>query len=203
MKTRNKWRAPSNTRGDAFVEPGKDRYYSVTRTPVGQMLVVSDGNSLVELRLPSFAPWDDLSAVYIQDDALLDPVAGEIAAYFEGDLMEFSIPLAPLGTPFQRAVWQALLAVAYGSTATYSEIAANVGRPKAQRAVGMANHVNPIALIIPCHRVIGANGSLTGYGGGLPLKAALLELELDVVDGRRPNWVPEALGMCTKRCDPA
>lgn len=101
--------------------------------------------------------------------------------------MEFATPLAPLGTPFQRAVWQALLDIAYGTTATYGEIAASVGRPKAQRAVGMANHVNPIALIIPCHRVIGASGSLTGYGGGLPLKAALLELESDVVAGRRPS----------------
>lgn len=180
--------APSNSRRVAFAEPGKDRYYSVTSTPVGQMLLVSDGESLVELQLPSFGPWGDLSEVYVHDDALLDPVAQEIAAYFEGDLIEFSITLAPSGTPFQRAVWRALLEIAYGTTATYGEVAANVGRPKAPRAVGMANHVNPIALIIPCHRVIGASGSLTGYGGGLPLKAALLELESDVVAGRRPRW---------------
>ena len=192
MKPTSEWHDPSKTCPIPFVEPGKDRYYSVTPTPVGQMLLMSDGESLVELQLPSFAPWDDLSDVCIQDDALLDPVAREIAAYFEGDLIEFSTPLAPLGTPFQRGVWQALLDIAYGTTATYGEIAASVGRPKAQRAVGMANHVNPIALIIPCHRVIGASGSLTGYGGGLPLKAALLELESDVVAGRRPSWDPEA-----------
>src|ERR1019366_9959954 len=93
--------APSNTCRPAFIEPGKDRYYSVTPTPVGQLLLVSDGESLVELELPSFGPWDDLSEVYVHDDALLDPVAEEIAAYFEGDLIEFSIPLAPSGTPFQ------------------------------------------------------------------------------------------------------
>lgn len=195
MKATNEPRVPGKTRRVAFVEPGKDRYYSVTLTPVGQMLVVSDGESLVELRLPSFGPWDDLSDAYIQDDRLLDPVIREIEAYFEGDLVEFSTPLAPSGTLFQRAVWRALLDIAYGTTATYGEIAANVGRPKAPRAVGMANHVNPIALIIPCHRVIGASGSLTGYGGGLPLKAALLELELDVVAGRRPRWDSEDYGL--------
>jgi methylated-DNA-[protein]-cysteine S-methyltransferase len=177
-----------NTNGVDFREPGDRRYYTVTTTPVGEMLLVGDGRSLTELQLPSFGPWNSLTSDYQRDDGLLSPVSKEIEAYFEGDLRTFSIPLAPSGTAFQLAVWRALLDIPYGETASYGEIAVNVGRPKAPRAVGMANHVNPIALIIPCHRVIGANGKLTGYGGGLPLKEALLELETEVVAKRPTSW---------------
>jgi len=145
------------------------------------LLLISDGTSLVELQLPSFAPFDGFTDGSSRDDALLKPVAMEIEAYLAGELRAFSTPLAPSGTSFQLAVWSALCDIAYGTTASYGDVAFAIGRPKAPRAVGMANHVNPIALIIPCHRVIGANGSLTGYGGGLPLKSLLLDLEADVV----------------------
>jgi len=152
------------------------------------MLLVGDGVSLVELHLPASAPFDKITEQYTRDDEVLSPVAEEIAAYFSGDLTMFTVPLAPSGTVFQLSVWDALCDIAYGTTATYGEIATAVGRPKAPRAVGMANHVNPIALIIPCHRVIGANGALTGYGGGLDLKATLLSLETSILAGERPSW---------------
>ena len=97
--------------------------------------------------------------------------------YFAGARRVFTVPLAPAGTPFQRLVWDALREIPYGATATYGEIAAAVGSPKAFRAVGMANHQNPIFIAVPCHRVIGAGGKLVGYGGGLDMKEALLQME--------------------------
>jgi methylated-DNA-[protein]-cysteine S-methyltransferase len=108
---------------------------------------------------------------------LIKKAAAQIDEYLAGKRKEFSLPLALHGTEFQKAVWQALQGIPYGETRSYKEIAAAVGRPKAVRAVGMANNRNPIVIIVPCHRVIGHDGSLTGYGGGLPLKQRLLELE--------------------------
>ena len=175
-------------RPGAFVAPGPARLYSLIETPVGELFVVCDGDALVELQLPSAGPWRSLPDDYVLDDAALREVSAEIGAYFEGDLQEFSLALAPSGTPFQISVWSALCEIGYGETATYGDIAKSVGRPKASRAVGMANHVNPIALVVPCHRVIGANGSLTGYGGGLELKRSLLDLESLVASGGRPRW---------------
>ncbi len=172
---------PTNEIKSVFVAPRPERYFTIFTTPVGEMLLVSDGVALVELRLPLVGPWDDLPDEYVQDETPLKGVMGEIEAYFRGELTAFTTPLAPSGTPFQLEVWQALLGIEYGTTKSYGEIARNIGRPKAPRAVGMANHVNPIALIIPCHRVIGANGSLVGYGGGLPLKTTLLQLESETV----------------------
>ena len=101
----------------------------------------------------------------------------QLAAYFAGELERFDLPLAPAGSDFQRRVWDAVAAIPYGATASYSEIAAAVGRPAACRAVGAANGRNPLAIVIPCHRVVGAAGALTGYGGGLERKRALLDLE--------------------------
>ncbi len=152
------------------------------------MLVVSDGASVVELHLPGRKSSGQLPAHYRRDDRVLRPAADEIAAYFDGDLTEFTVALAPSGTDFQRSVWNALCEIEYGTVSTYGEVAAAVDRPRAPRAVGMANHVNPIALIIPCHRVIGANGTLTGYAGGLDLKRALLSHEAAVRAGERPDW---------------
>lgn len=108
---------------------------------------------------------------------LLQEAQRQLAAYFSGTLQRFSLPLSPHGTPFQTAVWQALCAIPYGETRTYGEIATAVGKPSACRAVGMANHNNPIPIFIPCHRVIGRNGTLTGYAGGLERKRKLLHLE--------------------------
>ena len=111
------------------------------------------------------------------NDALLLDAADQLRAYFRGDRRDFDIPLAPSGTAFQRRVWEAVSAIPYGATASYSEIAAVVCTPAACRAVGAANGRNPLPVIGPCHRVIGAGGALTGYGGGLEIKRRLLDLE--------------------------
>ena len=103
--------------------------------------------------------------------------AGQLDEYFKGTRREFTLPSVPAGTAFQQEVWRALLAVPYGETTWYGELARRIGRPAASRAVGLANGSNPIPIIIPCHRVIGSNGSLTGYGGGLPIEQQLLDLE--------------------------
>ena len=108
---------------------------------------------------------------------LLLQAAAELAEYFAGTRREFTLPLAPEGTPFQRAVWDALRTIPYGESRSYKQIAAQIGRPTACRAVGMANHRNPIAIVVPCHRVVGSGGTLVGYAGGLEAKAYLLGLE--------------------------
>lgn len=106
-----------------------------------------------------------------------DRVVCELEEYLAGERKGFDLPLCPRGTPFQKKVWQALQSIPYGQTCSYGEIAAQIGQPRACRAVGMANHRNPILILIPCHRVVGKNGSLTGYAAGLELKQRLLELE--------------------------
>ena len=111
------------------------------------------------------------------DHPLLQQAVQELDEYFAGRRTVFTVPLAPEGTPFQLTVWQALQNIPYGSTCSYGEIAAAIGNPKASRAVGMANNKNPLPIFIPCHRVIGANGKLVGYGGGLDIKEKLLALE--------------------------
>lgn len=110
-------------------------------------------------------------------DQILDQAEAELKEYFAGERKEFAVPVRLMGTDFQKKVWAALAEIPYGGTATYGEIAARIGSPKACRAVGTANHHNPVPIIVPCHRVIGAGGSLTGYGGGLEVKAYLLTLE--------------------------
>lgn len=110
-------------------------------------------------------------------DPVLDAAELQLKEYFAGARREFQLPIRPEGAPFHQKVWRALMEIPYGQTRSYSEIAAAVGSPRAARAVGMANHINPIPVVIPCHRVVGKGGSLTGYAGGLEMKAALLELE--------------------------
>lgn len=113
----------------------------------------------------------------VEETELTRKAAGQLREYFAGKREKFDLPLAPVGTPFQQRVWNALMEIPYGQTRSYGEIARTVGNPKASRAVGMANNRNPVAIVIPCHRVIGSNGKLTGYAGGLELKDALLHLE--------------------------
>lgn len=108
---------------------------------------------------------------------LLREAERQLREYFAGKRRSFDLPLAPKGTPFQREVWQALASIPYGRTSSYGELAARVGRPSASRAIGAANGRNPLPIVLPCHRVIGADGSLTGFGGGLPTKQFLLKLE--------------------------
>ena len=111
------------------------------------------------------------------DTPTLRKAAQELSEYFAGNRKEFDIPLNPKGTDFQKSVWNALCTIPYGKTMSYGQVAAQIGNPKASRAVGMANNKNPIPILIPCHRVIGANGKLVGYGGGIWMKQKLLELE--------------------------
>jgi methylated-DNA-[protein]-cysteine S-methyltransferase len=158
-----------------FLEPIPDApaQWQTMESPIGELLLVSDGRSLTRLEMapPAVPPAAQ------RDPEALSEAEEQLEAYFEGELTEFDLPLAPTGSAFQLAVWRALLDIPYGETASYGEIAATVGRPDAVRAVGTTNGRNPIAVIVPCHRVIGADGSLVGYGGGLPRKRALLELE--------------------------
>ena len=120
-----------------------------------------------------------VDATAVHDERAIARVRKQVEEYCAGKRTEFDLELAPTGTEFQRAVWNALLDIPYGETRSYGEIARAIGQPKAARGVGSANHANPIGLIVPCHRVIGADGSLTGYGGGLPLKEALLTHEAE------------------------
>lgn len=144
-------------------------------SPIGTLTAFCRGDALTHLILPE-RPLPE-GGVYAPDAPLLLKAKEELCAYFEGELQDFSLPLAPKGTEFERKVWQALCTIPYGETRTYGEIAALAGSPRACRAVGMANHKNPLAIFIPCHRVVGAKGALTGYAGGLDAKRFLLDLE--------------------------
>ena len=160
-----------------FVTPGEPRFAHVVTTTIGELLLVSDGHSLTELRLPAFGPWPGVERDAPKAGTLIFDALEQIDGYLRGAIRAFSIPLAPTGTEFQCSVWRALAAIPYGETRSYGEVAAAVGRPKAARAIGAANHVNPLAIIVPCHRVIGTSGALVGYAGGLALKTELLALE--------------------------
>ena len=142
-------------------------------TPLGPMALGEEGGAIVRLYLPN-APTPRLMS---HPTALLEEGRRQLLEYLKGERKEFDLPLAPQGTPFQQAVWAALRDIPWGEVRSYREIAQAVGSPKGFRAVGMANHRNPIPIFIPCHRVVGADGSLTGYAGGLELKRALLAAE--------------------------
>ena len=146
-------------------------------SPVGDLLLTGDGYSLGSLHLSeSSRPAVAVSGHRRDDDAFAEARA-QLGEYFDGDRTTFDLSLTPKGTPFQLRVWHALPRIPYAATASYGEVAAAIGSPSAARAVGVANGRNPIAIVIPCHRVIGADGSLVGYGGGLDRKRRLLELE--------------------------
>ena len=158
--------------------------YDVVESPIGDLLAVGDGRALHRLHMLSGRGRVVVQPGWTRDTASLAGVRAQLAEYFAGERTRFDLPLVLRGSPFQVRVWQALLEIPYGRTATYGEIARHVGRPSGARAVGLANGRNPIAVVVPCHRVVGADGSLTGYGGGLERKRRLLELEADVVAPR-------------------
>jgi methylated-DNA-[protein]-cysteine S-methyltransferase len=139
-----------------------------------RLALVADARGITQIRFEGVPP-EGVS----RDDAftVLKLATEQLRAYFEAELQTFDLPLAPQGTDFQKSVWNALLTIPYGETRSYLQIAHGIGTPKAVRAVGAANGQNPIPIVIPCHRVIGSNGKLTGFGGGLPLKRQLLDLE--------------------------
>jgi len=150
-----------------------DKYYTYT-SPFGNIIIVSNGNAITNITLESkINPQCKKEA-----DVLTDKAAGQLEEYFAGKRREFDLPLDPCGSDFQRKVWQALENIPYGQTKSYKQIAQIIDNPKACRAVGLANNKNPIWIMIPCHRVIGSDGKLVGYGGGLAMKQRLLEIEL-------------------------
>jgi methylated-DNA-[protein]-cysteine S-methyltransferase len=161
-------------------------FYSWARTAWTPLLVASSARGVVAVQFvpPGEEPkaWQRLQAAFprrelVESGRQNSRVAEELLAYSSGELQKFTVPLDLRGTAFQKAVWRALLQIPYGETRTYADVARVCGRARAFRAVGMANHSNPIPIIVPCHRVVGSNGRLVGYGGGLALKKTLLEHE--------------------------
>jgi methylated-DNA-[protein]-cysteine S-methyltransferase len=153
------------------------RTYGIISSPIGDLLAWGEGYALCGLDFAdadrAFRP-DTLAR---RDDQAFTELGEQLGAYFAGELRRFELELAPGGTTFQRRVWEALQSLPYGTTASYGELAAEIGSPRAVRAVGAANGRNPISIVIPCHRLLGADGSLTGYGGGLERKRWLLDHE--------------------------
>ena len=152
-------------------------YAHTVDSPLGQLLLLSDGSALTGLYMSSPKGTPTIDPAWVRDDQPFGEVVDQLRRYFAGTLQEFDVALAARGTPFQTQVWKALREIPYGQTCSYRDIAERIGSPKAVRAVGLANGRNPISIIVPCHRVVGANGSLTGYGGGLDNKRLLLDLE--------------------------
>ena len=152
-------------------------WYRTVPSPVGPLTVAGHDEVLTNLRMEDQTHPPAGRPGWKRDDHVLPKVVDQLEAYFAGELTEFDVDFALEGTPFQRQVWSALCEIPYGETASYGEVARRIGRPTAPRAVGMANGRNPVAIIVPCHRVIGATGTLTGYGGGLDRKQVLLDLE--------------------------
>lgn len=158
-------------------------HYEDIDSPVGTLRLVADQQGLREIRFeherdPGATPPD-----WVRSHAALAFARIQLGEYFSGKRRHFDLPLHPIGTPFQRTVWAALGDIPYGTTISYGELARRIGKPQAMRAVGAANGRNPLSIVLPCHRVIGADGSLTGYGGGLPIKRHLLALEAQTARG--------------------
>jgi methylated-DNA-[protein]-cysteine S-methyltransferase len=155
--------------------------YTTVDSPIGELLLVGDGTSLHHLSMQNGRRPLRRDPVWTRDDYAFADVAGQLEEYFAGTRHTFDVPLTLNGNPFEQRVWAELLTIPYGETASYGQIARQIGSPDAPRAVGLANGRNPVAVIVPCHRVIGANGTLTGYGGGLERKRLLLDLESGVL----------------------
>lgn len=152
-------------------------YWHEVDSPVGRLLLAGDGESLIQLCFQSGPRPHRPKDTWRADAAPFRVVLKQLAEYFAAGRRTFDLPLAPRGTEFQRRVWRALREIPYGETISYGELARRIGMPSASRAVGLANGANPLPILVPCHRVIGADGSLTGFGGGLPIKRQLLALE--------------------------
>jgi O-6-methylguanine DNA methyltransferase len=170
---------PMHVRSDAAT-------YSYLPSPLGPILLVGTDDALEGLYLVDHGSVPEPSRSWRADDGALAGTRTELDEYFAGDRTAFEVPVRPAGTSFQQEVWQALCDIPYGQTLGYGELAATIGRPSAFRAVGAANGSNPISIIIPCHRVIGANGTLTGYGWGVDQKAWLLTHEGARISRPRP-----------------
>jgi methylated-DNA-[protein]-cysteine S-methyltransferase len=156
-------------------------YYTVMQSPTGALLLAADDVGLRYILFPPAKP----DPHWREDPIPLGDTIRQLKAWFAGELQEFNLPLAPEGPAFHQRVWRELCNIPYGKTISYGELARRIGSPNASRAVGRANGANPIPIVIPCHRVIGSNGRLTGYGGGLPRKEFLLALERKQMSGEQ------------------
>ncbi|MDR2985272.1 MAG: methylated-DNA--[protein]-cysteine S-methyltransferase [Nocardiopsaceae bacterium] len=159
----------------------RQRSHTVIGSPIGPLTLIAGNGRLagVHMEITRYEP-DPVAlgaAVDCDDEPVLAAAANQLDAYFDGELIKFDLPLSLDGSRFQRTVWAALQDIPYGETISYGELAGRIGQPSASRAVGLANGRNPVSIVVPCHRVIGANGSLTGYGGGMDRKRFLLALE--------------------------
>lgn len=165
-------------------------FHTFFESPVGPLLLMSDGKALTGLHTESDKYRPKIRPDWVEDDDAVPfaIVKAQLGAYFEGRLTEFDLPLNPQGTEFQMRVWKQLCGIPFGETISYVELARRIGNPNASRAVGMANSRNPISIVVPCHRVIGADSSLTGYAGGLDRKRALLEHESAKAGPGREGW---------------
>jgi methylated-DNA-[protein]-cysteine S-methyltransferase len=163
--------------------------WTVTDSPIGPLLLTADDGGLTRLYMEvrKHGP-DEVQPEWQRDDSAFTEACRQLDEYFAGERTVFDLPLNPAGTPFQLRVWEALKTIPYGEIRSYGEIAEQIGRPGAARAVGLANGRNPISIVVPCHRVIGASGALTGYGGGLERKQYLLDLETRVSAGQAPLY---------------
>jgi methylated-DNA-[protein]-cysteine S-methyltransferase len=155
--------------------------YTSLESPIGELLLVGDGEAITGIHIQGGRGRSPIAHGWLRDDDAFADAHRQLDEYFAAERTEFDLPLAPRGSEFQRRVWKALRRIPYGETASYGEIARRIDGPDTVRAVGAANGANPIAIVVPCHRVIGADGSLTGYAGGLERKAFLLELERGAV----------------------
>jgi methylated-DNA-[protein]-cysteine S-methyltransferase len=152
-------------------------YYSYLTSPLGTLLIAGDSAGLRQIHFQPGPQQGRPAPDWHEDRQPLDAALSQLAAYFAGTLHQFTLDLAPQGTPFQQAVWRALQDIPYGETVSYGVLARQLGKPQAARAVGAANGQNPLAIVIPCHRVISSTGQLIGYAGGLHIKQALLDFE--------------------------
>lgn len=171
--------------------------YSYIDSPLGRLVLRGDGRFVTGLFMPDHQGWHGIDSSWSRSDAEFAAAREQLAEYFAGGRQEFDIPLKLVGTPFQMRVWQELSRIPFGTTITYAELARRIGRPSAARAVGHANGRNPISIFVPCHRVVGAAGKLTGYAGGIERKQRLLDLERratlvqsSALFGKRSDRVP-------------
>jgi methylated-DNA-[protein]-cysteine S-methyltransferase len=151
--------------------------YAYMDSPVGRLLLAADDTGLRLISFPNGSRAEEPKPGWRHDPSRFGAVIAQLRDYFAGKRTDFDLPLSPRGTLFQLAVWKALREIPYGETISYGELARRIGRPSASRAVGAANGANPLPIVVPCHRVIGSTGKLTGFGGGIETKAALLALE--------------------------
>ena len=154
------------------------KYGKIINTKLGKILIVEEKNEIIQIQIND----ESTNDIVIKNTEILNKTAKQLEEYLSGKRKKFDIPLNPQGTNFSKKVWKALLTIPYGQVRTYKQIAEQIENPKAFRAVGMANHNNPIPILIPCHRVIGTNGSLTGYAGGIEIKKKLLDFEKSLIN---------------------